>query len=437
MTQIVTAKWAAAINGDWTEGGEVDAQRRARQHRRLRFLRLSRRRLLRSGPPPSRRPARPIAPSEFLGTGADATFSITAGTFAINSFLRPTSALFNSGHLSVAFGATLSFGDTGGTVSQAAGLWDYGAAAVAGTLQINAPSFSLFGSGVLTLTGKIVGALTGTQKLVNHASTIRGFGSIGQGGNLIFVNAQGGVVDAIGNGVLTINTGANTISNAGVIRTDGAGGLTISSKMQLDGQLMAVGAGALKLNASYVHGGGSLSVGAGGVAALKSSQLSLGGVVSIAAGGTLTTTAGDVGSVGADECVRRRRDQRRRRRGRRQNRRGLRLRPEPERLHLRGWRDRPQRLDAKDFQHGRRALRGRRRRHVGRRFKQDRLERGWRPAQQFVENLRRRRNRRRLAAAVEFGPRLRFGRRRRQADHRRRHERPLGGHARRRTSTAA
>ena len=297
MTQTVPVKWAAAINGDWTLGADWTPSGVPNNTAAFDFF------VYIGGAYTVGAAAFTVTSSAnetigFLEIGANATFAINGGLFKIDSFLHPYSNLFNFGKVSVAPGATLSFGDTG-AVSKSSGLWNSGSVAVAGTMLLNAPVFVLHDAGVLALSGKIVGATSAGQLFVNKASNIRGFGAIGQNANLIFYNAQGGVVDANSAASLTIDTGANTVTNAGTIRTDGAGGLNLLSNMQHNGQLMAMGTGALRLTGAYVHGGGALTVGAGGSTILKFGEISLGGVVSIASGGTLTTTAGDLGAIGS------------------------------------------------------------------------------------------------------------------------------------------
>ena len=201
----------------------------------------------------------------------------------------------------MASGATLSFGDTKGTESLTGGLWNNGKAAVNGVMEIEAPHFGLFGTGTLTLTGKIIGA-TALPQIFGNRSTIVGSGVIGGNADLEFVNQQTGVVNANASAVLTLNTGANQITNAGAIKTTGAGGLSILSNMLLDGQLTDTGKGAMRITSAEVRGGGDVTIGAGAATILNNGEFSIGGVVTIASSGQLSTTGGNLSGIGTSNA---------------------------------------------------------------------------------------------------------------------------------------
>jgi hypothetical protein len=96
---------------------------------------------------------------------------------------------------------------------------------------------------------------------------------------------------------MVLETGANAISNGGLIETTNVGGLTIDSEMFQNGRLVAAGTGALTTNGVELHGLGSVTTSNVGKIVLHKGQLTEGGLVNIgsaaAAGGTLTTTSGD------------------------------------------------------------------------------------------------------------------------------------------------
>jgi hypothetical protein len=297
MTQIVTVKWASAINGNYTSGADWTPSGIPNNTAAFDYSDFV------GGSYTVGSSAFTVASSAnetigLLEIGANATFSITGGVFAIDSFLRPNSALSNAGHVTVAAGVTLSLGDNKGTESVSAGIWNSGAISVAGTLLVNAPFTNLYGAGTLTLSGKIAAVGPKVETFINRGSAIAGSGSIGQSASLVFDNGQGGVVNASTAAALTINTGTNRIGNAGTIEATGAGGLSILSNMQNDGKLIASGTGALSITSALVQGGGSLSVGAKGSVRLKSGELNLGGDVTIAGGGSISTTTGDLIAVG-------------------------------------------------------------------------------------------------------------------------------------------
>ncbi len=96
---------------------------------------------------------------------------------------------------------------------------------------------------------------------------------------------------------MVLKTGANAITNGGLIETTNVGGLTIDSQMFQNGRLLAMGTGALTINGVEVQGLGNVTASNVGTIVLHHGQLAIGGLVNIgsaaAPGGTLTTTSGD------------------------------------------------------------------------------------------------------------------------------------------------
>jgi hypothetical protein len=152
------------------------------------------------------------------------------------------------------------------------------------SITVAAAGASLTGGGRLELsntdTNAIIGA-SATARLTNVSDTILGAGLLGNG-EMVLVNEAGGVIDADDSDGLSIATGANTISNAGLIESTGSGGLTIYSAVKNSGTLEAAG-GPLVVTGA-VFGSGVVTVD-GGLAALDSSFSE--NVSFTAAGGTL------------------------------------------------------------------------------------------------------------------------------------------------------
>jgi hypothetical protein len=84
----------------------------------------------------------------------------------------------------------------------------------------------------------IVGA--GASAMLTNASLIFGAGDIGDG-SMSLDNAAGGEIDASTAVALTIDTGTNSILNAGVIKSMGAGGAMIASAIDNTGSLIVNG----------------------------------------------------------------------------------------------------------------------------------------------------------------------------------------------------
>jgi hypothetical protein len=192
----------------------------------------------------------------FTGTGD--SFSGTLTGLGTISFAGGTDALSNL-HMSAA-----SMVVNGASVSVA------GAIVLSKTLTVTATNFTvaaagatLTGGGTLTLsnhsTNVIKGASSGAT-LTNTNDKITGAGNLGNG-TMTLVNQAGGVINGNVSNTLTINTGAATITNAGVIESTSTGGVRILSAVANSGKL-TVNAGVLELDGA-ISGAGSVHIGGG------------------------------------------------------------------------------------------------------------------------------------------------------------------------------
>ena len=248
---------------------------------------------------------------DFIQVNLNATLAITGGTFSMASTANRFSNIYNFGTINVG-AATLLMGVSApndsteingpGTVLLAGTGTTPGTIA---TMQINAPFMALYGGARLGVSanGQILGSTTGAVNLQVKDGTIYGGGSVGNGANVpagdglsLTVTALG-TINANGGHAMVLQTGANAISNGGLIETTNTGGLTIDSQMFQNGQLVAAGTGALTINGVLVQGLGNVRTSNVGRIVLHKGQLTIGGLVNIgsaaAPGGTLTTTAGD------------------------------------------------------------------------------------------------------------------------------------------------
>ena len=131
------------------------------------------------------------------------------------------------------------------------------------TLTIAAAGATLSGTGAVTLSANADNLITGATSaasLTNVDNKITGSGNIG-GGVLTLVNQAKGLIEQTGAVALTVDTGANTITNAGTIEAGGAGGMTIDSAIANTGLIEAV-KGNLTVNGA-VTGTGTAAVNAG------------------------------------------------------------------------------------------------------------------------------------------------------------------------------
>jgi hypothetical protein len=99
---------------------------------------------------------------------------------------------------------------------------------------------------------------------LTNGDKILGAGQLG-GGVMKLVNGVGGIIDGNGKAALVINTGVNTITNAGTIENTSTGGTTIKSVVNNTGAL-TVTAGTLTVTGAVV-GSGKVTV-VGGTADL-------------------------------------------------------------------------------------------------------------------------------------------------------------------------
>ena len=251
---------------------------------------------------------------DFLEVDANVTLSIVDGsTFSINSTVNPYSNVYDFGTITVGPDSTLEFGANAS--SDSAEINGPGTVILAGTgttagtiatMQINAPYMGLYGGAQVGVSafGQILGSTSSATNLTVHNGLIFGGGYIGNGANaptgdgLTFTVTTLGTIDASGAAhAMVLETGANAITNGGLIETTTAGGLTIDSNMYQNGSLVAAGTGALTINDALVQGLGNVSASNVGSIVLHHGQLSIGGLVDIgstaAPGGTLTTTSGD------------------------------------------------------------------------------------------------------------------------------------------------
>jgi hypothetical protein len=160
-----------------------------------------------------------------------------------------------------------SDGNGNGTINLAEG--HHGEQAIGADLQIDG-TVCLDGSGAVTLAGsadEITAASSGAE--LDNASTIVGAGDIGTGDNALTLNNEAcGLINAdnASHEVLTIDTGCNTVTNAGTMEATGGGTLDIAGKVDnTGGTIQAVGScSSVQLTDATIIGG-TLATGNGGM----------------------------------------------------------------------------------------------------------------------------------------------------------------------------
>jgi hypothetical protein len=189
---------------------------------------------------------------------------------------------------------------------------------VEGYLRVSGTGVTLDGSGDIDLRGTPGAGIIetgGRGTLTNLDNTIFGAGTIG-GGAMTLVNAADGAIIGQGTTGLTLNTGASTIFNAGVIQANGA--LTIESALANSGKLVAqlgvltlaravTGDGVVDVRGGAIDAEGAFTenvtfFGGGGEVELAQSRRYTGAITGFTANGATSLDLRDVGFVSAEEA---------------------------------------------------------------------------------------------------------------------------------------
>jgi hypothetical protein len=131
-------------------------------------------------------------------------------------------------------------------------------------LIIGAAGATLSGGGQVVLSNSLNNRIYGqaaSDTLTNVNNTIVGAGLLGAG-TMTLINEAGGTIAGNSSNGLTINTGTNTIQNAGLIENFGSGGALVVSALNNTGQLVALTAGTLTLKGA-VTGTGTAQINGG------------------------------------------------------------------------------------------------------------------------------------------------------------------------------
>jgi hypothetical protein len=169
-----------------------------------------------------------------LTSSAGAAIHVASGVDTLDG---RTSALMNDGQVVIDNGETLTIRgviDNSGTIA-------FGSAGKTTKLTFGVHGLTLTGGGEVFM-GKQAGSLivgpSASATLDNVANTIAGAGDLG-GGRMSLNNESKGLIEAQSASALIIDTGPDTILNAGRIEAAGAGGLTIESALDNTGVLDA------------------------------------------------------------------------------------------------------------------------------------------------------------------------------------------------------
>jgi hypothetical protein len=213
-----------------------------------------------------------------------ATISVTSGSTAIVN-----------GPTTIGTGGTIGVA-SGGTAIVDGAVTNSGTIALSsGTLAVDSDGATLQGGGKVVLDGGSIVADSVSATLENLNDTISGTGIIG--GNALLTLENLGTIEAPTSATLTINTGSNTVTNAGTAAATGTKAhLIIDSDVSNSGLIEAAGASAtVLLNFVTVDnvGGSIVASGAGAQIVLDNAAIS-GGALKTSASGAIATVSGSV-----------------------------------------------------------------------------------------------------------------------------------------------
>jgi hypothetical protein len=125
-----------------------------------------------------------------------------------------------------------------------------------GKLVVGAAGLTLTGGGQVNLNDKTANTIVGAASaatLTNVDNRIAGAGDVGDG-QMTLINEASGIINGTASHELIVDTGTNTIQNAGLIANAGAGGTLIDSPIDNTGVLNAAG-GTLTVEGAVTGGG--------------------------------------------------------------------------------------------------------------------------------------------------------------------------------------
>jgi hypothetical protein len=253
-----------------------------------------------------------------LSLGAGDTLTLT-GSDTIGGVVAGTGTLAVIGAVLALNASTLSAQTNiaGSSVTLSGSITDSASVNLTGsTVTVTTGGATLLGGGNLVMDAATTISGAGAT-LTNSAATISGAGALG-GGQMILVNKLTGVVNGNAASALVIDAGANTISNAGLIETTGAGGVTIQSAIANNGTLL-VTSGTMSLN-GVVTGAGSATISGGvldcnsafnenvtftgtGVLALAQSQTFKKAIAGFSPTGANALDLGDIAFTGGNQAT--------------------------------------------------------------------------------------------------------------------------------------
>jgi hypothetical protein len=151
---------------------------------------------------------------------------------------------------------------------------------------------STTGSESLPANGNLSGGAGFANVLTNIDNIISGAGTIGNADQTLqLINEKSGVINANGTHSLTINTGTQSVINAGTIESTAAGGLNIFSNVDNAGGNLKASAGTLEVSGAV--DGGTATIGGNGVIQLDARQNAANVVFAAGSTGKLKLASGN------------------------------------------------------------------------------------------------------------------------------------------------
>jgi len=265
-----------------------------------------------------------------LGAGTGATYTVTASTAKTIAGLQGAA----NAHLTLSAPMTITDGTDGGMFAGVISVINGGRLTIGGTfdntgqIALNASidlaelvvtgATTLTGGGTIEMRDQTASAIVGASPsaVLTNLEVIAGAGTLGGGGLTLINEAAGSILSEVAGKTLVINTGANTIVNAGLLN-GAAGGMRVTSAVENDGVVRAVTAltfsRAVTGSGHAVIAGGALrflstfdqavTFTGGGVLGLALSRLYSGTINGFATAGADSLDLADVAFTGATKAT--------------------------------------------------------------------------------------------------------------------------------------
>ena len=201
-----------------------------------------------------------------------AATAITVSNDAVQSLTTSSKVTLNINN-----STSLTIGDGVNTTFSNGGVLNLNSGGNGTYFLINAPQVTLTGGGTIQMDNNgnnIIEGDSASDVLINSNNTIAGGGQLGDN-SLTFTNSAAGTVNANNATALIINTGANTVTNSGLLESTSTGGLVIDTTVNngTAGKITATTGATVTLQNGASLQGGTLATSGTGVISVNGGKL--------------------------------------------------------------------------------------------------------------------------------------------------------------------